>query len=232
VSLDYGCGGSAAICSLMEDSQEMAEHLQSDEIFIVDDDPMVRDGLCGIFTRAGYRATGFIDGASFIEAARRRTPACIILDLYLPGRSGLEVLKDIDASNYPAPIFIASGRGDIPSAVTAIKSGAFDFFEKRRDAHTLLERVRNAVGAWERRRRGGKCEDLLSSFPGSELLTRREREVLAQIVASATNKEAASTLGISTRTVEIHRAHIMQKLGAKNSIDLTRKVLGRELHGF
>jgi FixJ family two-component response regulator len=208
---------------------EMPENHQGGEVFIIDDDPTVLDGLCGMFTQAGYRVAGFVDGASFVAAARQRTPACVILDLYMPGRSGLEVLRDIDAYNYPAPIFIASGRGDIPSAVAAIKSGAFDFFEKRSDASTLVERVRNAVNAWERRRHDGNGDDLLpSSFPGSELLTRREREVLAQIAASATNKEVAHDLGISQRTVEIHRAHIMHELGAKNSVDLARKVLGRE----
>ena len=169
----------------------------------------------------------FVDGASFAIAAKARIPACVILDIYLPGRSGLEILKDIDAANYPAPIFIASGRGDIPSAVAAIKSGAFDFIEKRMEADALVARVHEAIQARAQRPRESDSRPAhLSRFPGSELLTRREHEVLAQIAASATNKEAARALGISQRTVEIHRAHIMQKLGAKNSIDLARKVLG------
>jgi two-component system, LuxR family, response regulator FixJ len=198
------------------------------EVFIVDDDPEVRVGLCGVFAQAGYQVASFVDGETFVAAARKRIPACIILDLYMPGRSGLEVLKDIDAPNYPAPIFIASGRGDIPTAVTAIKCGAFDFFEKRSDPKELVERVRQAINASQQRPHHDNGSNApLSSFPGSELLTRREREVLAQIAASATNKEAARNLGISQRTVEIHRAHIMDKLGAKNSIDLASKVLGR-----
>ena len=196
------------------------------EIFIVDDDPVARVGLCGVFAQAGYQVTSFIDGETFVVAARKRTPSCIILDLYMPSRSGLEVLRDIDASNYPAPIFIASGRGDIPTAVAAIKYGAFDFFEKRLDPSELVERVRQALIVCQQRQHRGYGSDApLSSFPGSELLTKREREVLAQIAASATNKEAARNLGISTRTVEIHRAHIMDKLGAKNSVDLASKVL-------
>jgi two-component system, LuxR family, response regulator FixJ len=195
------------------------------EVFIVDDDPMVRDVLSEVFAQAGYRAISFVDGASFVAAARERIPACVILDIYMPGRSGLEILKDIDASNYPAPIFVASGRGDIPSAVEAIKNGAFDFIEKRLDAETLVARVRDAIDA---RQNGNGAETLSSTFPGSELLTRREHEVLALIVASATNKEAALKLGISQRTVEIHRAHVMHKLGAKNSVDLARKVIRQE----
>ena len=118
---------------------------QSDrEVFIVDDDPTVRDLLSEVFAQAGYRAVSFVDGASFVEAARDRVPACVILDIYMPGRSGLEILKDLDAPNYPAPIFVASGRGDIPSAVEAIKNGAFDFIEKRLDAATLVARVRRS----------------------------------------------------------------------------------------
>jgi FixJ family two-component response regulator len=201
---------------------------QSDrEVFIVDDDPTVRDLLSEVFARAGYQAVSFVDGASFIEAARDRVPACVILDIYMPGRSGLEILKDLDAPNYPAPIFVASGRGDIPSAVEAIKNGAFDFIEKRLDAATLVARVAEAIAARAEENSAG-AESLRPAFAGSELLTRREHEVLALIAASATNKEAAQKLGISQRTVEIHRAHIMHKLGAKNSVDLARKVMRQE----
>ena len=199
------------------------------EIYIVDDDPMVRDALSEVFAQAGFRAVGFVDGASFLAAARERVPACIILDVYMPGRSGLEVLQELDATNYPAPIFIASGRGDIPTAVEAIKNGAFDFIEKRQDAGSLVTRVRDAImarGQIDQSASGG--EPRLRKFPGYDLLTQREREVLALITASATNKEAANSLGISQQTVEIHRAHIMHKLGAKNSVDLARKVLAQE----
>jgi two-component system, LuxR family, response regulator FixJ len=201
----------------------------TNEVFIVDDDPTVRDVLSEVFAQAGYRAISFVDGASFITAARERIPACVILDIYMPDRSGLEILKDLDAPNYPAPIFIASGRGDIPTAVEAIKNGAFDFVEKRLDASALVARVRDAIETRAKLRQKGDGFDSKSfSFPGRDLLTPREREVLALIAASATNKEAALNLGISQRTVEIHRAHIMNKLGAKNSVDLARKVMGQE----
>jgi FixJ family two-component response regulator len=206
----------------------MAQRQPDREVFIVDDDPMVRDVLSEVFAQAGYRASSFVDGASFVAAARERIPACVILDIYMPGRSGLEILKDIDAPNYPAPIFVASGRGDIPSAVEAIKNGAFDFIEKRLEAATLVTRVGEAIEARAHARQNGNGgENLAPVFPGSELLTRREHEVLALIADSATNKEAAQRLGISQRTVEIHRAHIMHKLGAKNSVDLARKVMQR-----
>jgi len=220
-------GGYAVSVPLDKRVAETPEDNRSKEIFIVDDDPVVCDLLTEVFDQAGYQATSFVDGASFAIAAKARIPACVILDIYLPGRSGLEILKDIDAPNYPAPIFIASGRGDIPSAVEAIKGGAFDFIEKRMPADALVARVHEAIQARAQQQQESNSRQGGSSmFPGSERLTRREHEVLAQIAASATNKEAARTLGISQRTVEIHRAHIMQKLGAKNSIDLARKVLG------
>jgi FixJ family two-component response regulator len=206
---------------------------QSGEVFIVDDDFCVRDAFCGMFKQAGYPVVAFADGASFVATARRQTPACVILDMFMPYRSGLEVLKDIDARNYPAPIFMASGRGDIPSTVEAIKGGAFDFFEKQSNGCTLVERVRAGIDAFERRRHSSTSTDLLRpSFPGSELLTPRERDVLSQIASGATCKEAGRILGISSRTVEVHRFRIMSKLNAKNAMDLARKVLGRDRHAW
>jgi FixJ family two-component response regulator len=207
----------------------MARNEAGDEVFVVDDDPMVRDVLSEVFAQAGYRAVSFVDGDSFIAVARERVPACIILDIYMPGRSGLEILRELDAPRYPAPILVASGRGDIASAVEAMRLGAFDFIEKRVDAATLVGRVRDAIAQRSQARPNHDgAEAPAPAFPGCNLLTRREREVLDLIAASATNKEAAMQLGISQRTVEIHRAHIMHKLGAKNSIDLARKVMGQE----
>jgi len=203
--------------------------ITSDEIFIVDDDAVVRDSLAMVFTVEGYLVTTFMDGASFIAATRMRSPTCVLLDVHMPGQSGLDILKELDATNYPVPIFIMSGRGDIPTAVEAIKAGAFDFIEKRLDADAMVARVRETVDGWVHRRQqdGNGSEPLSLSFPGCDRLTPRERDVLSQITAAASNKEAAKNLGISRRTVEIHRVHIMQKLGAKNTVDLVRIVLSK-----
>jgi len=196
------------------------------EIFIVDDDPSVRDALAAVFTLADYQVTSFGEGASFLAAARSRVPACILLDVQMPGRSGLDILKELNAQDYEAPIFIISGQGDIPMAVDAIKNGALDFIEKPFDAKSVVQRVGEAIAAWERRRDGGMLADILAiQFPGRELLTPREGEVLAQIASGASNKEAGRVLGISPRTVEVHRARIMEKLGARNAADLVRIVL-------
>jgi two-component system response regulator FixJ len=186
----------------------------------------VLNALTLVLSREGYRVTGFGEGASFLIAAKSRTPTCIILDVQMPGQSGLDILRELNAQHYPAPIFIISGVGDIPMAVEAIKNGALDFIEKPFDASTVVTRVRDAVEAWARRaKRGGGGDVLSKAFPGHDLLTSRERDVLGQIAAGSSNKQAGRELGISPRTIEVHRARIMEKLGAKNAADLVRIVL-------
>jgi two-component system, LuxR family, response regulator FixJ len=195
---------------------------QGGEVFVVDDDPMVLNALTVFLTREGYQVAGFSDGASFLDAARSRTPICIILDVQMPGMTGIDLLKALKAEDYPAPVFIVSGSGDIPTAVEAIKNGAFDFIEKPVKASTVVTRVREAVDAWSRRHSNG---NLPHAFPGHEQLTTRERDVLGQIAAGSSNKQAGRELGISPRTIEVHRARIMEKLGARNAADLMRIVL-------
>jgi FixJ family two-component response regulator len=196
------------------------------EIFVVDDDPAVRDTLSVILSTGGYEVICFADGAALLEVARGRTPAAILLDVNIPGKSGLDILKELHGEDYPAPIFMISGQGDIAMAVGAIKSGALDFIEKPFRGTELVTRLEEAIEAYARRH----AQDNVSSvgslhFPGREPLTRREREVLEQFTAGASNKEAGRTLGISPRTIEDHRANIMKKLGARNAADLVRIVM-------
>jgi FixJ family two-component response regulator len=194
------------------------------EIFLVDDDPSVREALTVIFSLERFGVRGFADGGSFVEVARGEVPDAVLLDIQLPGSSGLEVLKELDARNYPAPIFILSGQGNIPMAVEAIKHGAVDFLEKPFRADAVVSRVREAIKARETRGAAAKSDVLSRLFPGRERLTPRERQVLGEITGGASNKEAGSHLGISPRTVEVHRARIMEKLAAKNAADLVRIV--------
>jgi two-component system response regulator FixJ len=198
----------------------------SSEIFIVDDDAGVREALTIVFSNNGYRVTAFADGKSFLEAAKSRVPACILLDVHMPERSGLDVLKELNAQQFEAPILIISGHGDIPMAVEAIKNGALDFIEKPFRASDVATRVRDAIEAKARRGISGALSD--GAFPGHDQLTPREKEVLSQLAAGASNKEAGRHLGISPRTVEVHRARILEKAGAKNAADLVRIVLGHK----
>jgi len=206
------------------DSQHMnqpridQQQLHGSEIFVVDDDEAMRDTLSAVLAPEGCRVTCFAEGQSFLAAARARTPACILLDVNMPDRSGLDVLRELDAPHYPAPILIVSGQRDVPTAVNAIKGGALDFIEKPFNAAAVVARVREAISAW-----AGRA--LLTDVRGAEHLTPREHEVLLLLTSGASNKEAGRTLGISPRTVEVHRARIMDKLGAKNAADLVRIVL-------
>jgi FixJ family two-component response regulator len=195
------------------------------EVFVVDDDVCVRDALAAVFRVEGYRVTRFAEGDSFLAAARMQTPACVLLDVQMPGRSGLDILRDIDAPRFGAPIFIISGRGDIPMAVDAMRKGAFDFIEKPFDPEAVIVRVRGAIDGYARRNGCASADPRLLKIACGERLTPRERDVLAQIAGGASNKEAGRTLGISPRTIEVHRARVMEKLGARNTADLVRIVL-------
>lgn len=190
------------------------------KIFIVDDDMSVRDALHTVFELDGYEAVLYDSGSAFLENRRIHGEHPILLDVHMPGRSGIDVLSALEPSKYNAPIFIISGQGDIPMAVNAIKSGAYDFIEKPFDGNQILGRVEDAI---EKFRNSSDTEVL--SFEGSETLTPREMEVLKLIADGQSNKEAGRDLGISPRTVEVHRARIMEKLGAKNAADLVRIVL-------
>jgi FixJ family two-component response regulator len=194
------------------------------EIFVVDDDPAVRDTLSMVLSAGGYEVICFADGAALLSVARSRTPSAILLDVHIPGKSGLDILKELHGEDYPAPIFMISGH--IAMAVNAIKSGALDFIEKPFRGSEIVARLDEAIGAYARRQSQNLGSNIATMhFPGREPLTRREREVLEQFTAGASNKEAGRTLGISPRTIEDHRANIMKKLGAKNAADLVRIVM-------
>jgi FixJ family two-component response regulator len=198
----------------------------SDEVIIVDDDYDKSEVLAAILREAGFRTAAFTDGRSFVRLARDQKPACVLLDLSMASESGLDVLKDLDARNYPAPILIFSGHEDGLNVVTAMRHGAFDCLEKRLDAGSIIARVIDAIESWKELRGGEEPAPVVdSTIRGYYQLTRREREVLRHIAAANSNKETARTLGISPRTVEIHRGRIMHKLGARNSVDLMRIIM-------
>src|ERR671926_1414151 len=137
------------------------------EIFVVDDDPAVRDTLSMVLSAGGYEVICFADGAALLQVARSRTPACILLDVHIPGKSGLDILKELHGEDYPAPIFMISGQGDIAMAVSAIKNGALDFIEKPFRGSEIVARLDEAIEAYARRQsESSTCRIANLHFPG------------------------------------------------------------------
>ena len=182
-------------------------------VFVVDDDPALRDSVALLVRTEGLAARTFDSARSFLDAWDRSEPGCLIVDLRMPGLSGLDLQERLAGDDDAPPIIFLTGHGTVSAAVRAIKAGAMDFLEKPFDPATLLARVREAL-ARDRRRR--------SDTRRLAALTRREREVLEQVASGRTNKVIAAHLGISERTVEQHRAHGMSKLGVHTVAALVR----------
>src|SRR5215468_6685758 len=151
------------------------------DIYVVDDDASVRDALSLVLSLEGYHVCGFAEGNSFLAAIRQRQPDCIILDVHMPGRSGLDILKELRNQHSAVPLFIISGQGDIPMAVDAIKNGALDFIEKPFQAATLVSRIREAIATAHEKAQAVAGSRLAPRFPGRDLLTPREFQVLELI---------------------------------------------------
>ena len=196
------------------------------EIFVVDDDLATREVLSGTLSSAGYEVVCFANGAALASQLRSHVPACIFIEVRMPERSGLELLKKLREESCPAPIFVTSANGDIATAVEAVRSGAVDFIEKPIDGAGIVERMEAAIAELAEAGEDG-LPDIVTHLPGCEPFTRREREVLARIAVGETNKEAARKLGLSSRTIEGYRASIMRKVGARNAAELLRRVLSQ-----
>jgi FixJ family two-component response regulator len=188
-------------------------------VFIVDDDPRVREGLCELLASRGLRAIAFGSASEYIVASRPDSPACLILDVELPDINGLDFQKQIADEQHPPIIFI-TGHGDIPSSVRAIKSGAIDYLTKPFSESDLLTAIRTAINQ-DRRFRLDSAE-MAGLQHRLSCLTPREREVLPLVVSGLLNKQAAAQLGISEITLQVHRSKIMHKMEAASLADLVR----------
>jgi len=197
----------------------------SGTVCVVDDDETIRDVLTAAFDADGFKVESFGDGELFLARDFHHPPACVLLDVLMPGKSGLDVLRELNARGSAAPVIMISGSADIPTAVDAIRHGALDFIEKPFEPLDVLQRVRNALAASEARADATLRSGRAGEIPGADALTPREREVLILVAGGQSNKEAGRRLGISPRTIEVHRARIMEKLGAKNAADLVRIVM-------
>lgn len=190
--------------------------MTENEVFILEDDLTTRAMLRVVLERAGYRPVFFADGEALIAKARNASPACILLDLCLPGISGLDVLGQLTDRTCPAPILMVSGQGDIPTAVHALHIGAADFVEKPFSPADLVARIASAGGG-----QPAHSANPVEHFKQSRGLTKRECQVLDHLIAGASSKAIARKLGISPRTIEDHRARIMQKAGVKTTAQLS-----------
>lgn len=187
-------------------------------VYVVDDDPAIRDSVCFLVASVGYRATPCASGAELFEKYDASEPSCIVLDVRLPGVSGLELQREIAERGFTAGLVFISGHGDVPKAVRAIRHGAVDFLEKPFDDQILLDRIGDALKlsaqALDARRRRVAMERKLAG------LTEREREVMRLIIAGKTSKAIAVELDISARTVENHRHNLMAKAGVNSVAQL------------
>ena len=189
-------------------------------VFLVDDDAAVRDALGVLFRTEGFTVSAHASAEDFLSACPPDACGCLVLDLHMPGMGGIELQKALSEQNILLPIIFLTGHGDIPMSVRALKAGAVDFLEKPANPDVLLARVRDALAQDLRRRTVGAEQAALGAL--YDRLTVREREILAQVSDGKTSKEIARSLGISPRTVEVHRSHIMGKLGADSLADLIR----------
>ncbi|TLZ34006.1 MAG: response regulator transcription factor [Gammaproteobacteria bacterium] len=193
----------------------------SGTVFLIDDDAAVRDSLCLLLSLKGVRTLPFANAESFIETYRPEWPGCVLTDLRMPGMTGLELQAALRGRGIAVPVVVLTAHGDVATARSALKNGAFDFLEKPIDDVMLLEVLENALRV-DRERRAATASRSASD-ERLERLTAREREILALIGAGHQNREIASELGISPRTVEVHKARIMEKLECRTLAELIRK---------
>jgi len=192
-------------------------------VIIVDDDEAVRDSLAALIEADGWQVKAFPSGDALLAGLDVSDVACLVVDVRMPGIDGLELQKRLRERGVDAPVVIVTGHGDIPLAVKAMKNGAFDFIEKPYDNAVILDCVRRAVH--KRRGMAEQKQHLAETMARIERLTPREREVLELLVTGYANKQIAHQLDISARTVEIHRARVMEKMDARNLSHLVRLAL-------
>ena len=194
-------------------------------IHVIDDDAAVRHALTFLFETAGFPVRSHGSAEAFL-AAGAPGAGCVLTDVRMPGFGGLDLLRRLAELGAAIPVIVMTGHADVPLAVAALKQGAFDFIEKPLDDDRLLTAVRRALEADRRNR--GEAAELEGVIARLASLTPREREVLDGLVAGHPNKTIAYDLGTSPRTIEVHRARVMEKMQARSLADLVRMVLARD----
>jgi FixJ family two-component response regulator len=192
-------------------------------VFVVDDDPAMRDSLRWLIESTGLQVETFGDAQTFLARIRPELPGCLVLDVRMPGMSGLDLQAELGRRGIGLPTIVVTGHAEVPMAVRAVKAGAIDFIEKPFSDQLLLDRVRQGI-EMDRRERDGRARraEILRRM---SLLTQREREVLDLVVVGRANKEIAAALHLSPKTVEVHRSHVMEKMQASSVAELVRLAL-------
>jgi RNA polymerase sigma factor (sigma-70 family) len=189
-------------------------------VFVVDDDALVRRSLERLILSVGLRVKTFSTAQEFLECKRPEGPACVVLDVRMPGLSGLDLQEKLSATGLDMPVIFVTGHGTVPMSVRAMKAGAIDFLQKPFDDQILLDAIQRAIDkdrqATEERAGLHELERRLDS------LTPREREVFALVVSGLLNKQIAGELGTSEKTIKVHRARVMQKMEADSLAHLVR----------
>jgi len=189
-------------------------------VFVIDDDASVRNGVADLLRSVGLGVEAFGSTEEFLQSERRDAAGCIVLDVRLPGPSGLEFQRTLDQSDIHLPIIFISGHGDIPMSVQAMKSGAIEFLTKPLREQELLDAIHTGIARDRARRR--EAEVIAELRERFNSLTPREREVLAIVVTGRRNKQIAAQAKLSEMTVKVHRSQIMRKMRAKSLVDLVR----------
>lgn len=192
-------------------------------IYVVDDDEALRDSIVWMLESSAYRVAAFDSAEAFLAAYRPDMNGCILLDVRMPGMSGLELFDELTLRRCTLPVIFITGHGDVPMAVSALKKGATDFIEKPFTERDMLRLVEQSLEQERNNRNKRRLE--ADTARRLEHLTQREHEVLKLIIAGKLNKQIADVLGISIKTVEVHRARVMEKMGANSLAELVQHVV-------
>lgn len=192
-------------------------------VYVVDDDDAMRDSLVWLLDSQGFAVRAFASAERFLEALDDDVRGCLVLDVRMPGMSGLELFERMSARGVALPVIFVTGHGDVPMAVSAVKKGAVDFIEKPFNDQEMLRLVRQCLEAERGERAARRAGDAARQRLAS--LTERERQVMDLVVAGCTNRQVADELGIAPKTVEVHRARVMEKLDVGSVAELVHLVV-------
>jgi len=192
-------------------------------VYIVDDDEAMRDSLKWLLESRGLKVELYPSGEAFLRAFDSEFCGCLVLDVRMPGMSGMDLYTRLQARASTLPVIFITGHGDVPMAVSALKKGAADFIEKPFNNRDMVKLIESCLK--QDRAAAARRAEKMSLAQNLESLTQREREVLGLIVAGKLNKQIADDLGISIKTVEVHRSRVMEKMAANSVAELVRLVL-------